>query len=204
MDWETLVFEGLEARQMKDKAQWKLGDLALQVETTYGEHSLEKYAEMVVVNHNSLQEYRRVAKAYEKSTRVDNLTWAHHRAIAAHPERQQWLTAAKDQRWSVSRMLTEARAPLPIDGDWSFTHQRIVGETLPGQPELQGQVIQKAREEGLSHIQIQEVAKAVKQVKDPRDLASVLNQPVTLTAEELTHNARAERLLTAKKRREST
>jgi hypothetical protein len=107
MDWETAVIEGIEARQDKDKAQWKLGDLARQVKTNYSDHTLENYAALIGVEYNTLQEYRRVAGAYEKSTRVDNLTWSHHRAAIGWEFSRVWLDKAAENQWGVHQMEVE-------------------------------------------------------------------------------------------------
>jgi hypothetical protein len=107
IDWEEAVTEGIEARKSQDKAQWKLGDLACALVTTYGGRTLAKYAEEIGVEFNTLQEYRRVAGTFEKSTRVDNLTWSHHRTAAAWNNPGQWLSHAVKGKWSVETMKAE-------------------------------------------------------------------------------------------------
>jgi hypothetical protein len=107
MDWETLIFEGMEARQTKDKAQWKLGDLALQVDTAYGGHTLETYAEQIGIEYNTLRQYRTVAAAYQNDERSSFLSWSHHLKIADRDDRLGWLKRAAEGKWSVRRMRAE-------------------------------------------------------------------------------------------------
>ena len=75
-EWEDLVLQGIEARQKKDSAQWELGDLALTVERIPGESTLERYAEDIGIQLNTLEVYRWVADTYEKLTRIKTLTMA--------------------------------------------------------------------------------------------------------------------------------
>ena len=44
--------------------QWTLGDLALEVETIHGEHTLERYAEEIGVEYSALREYRLVSRTF--------------------------------------------------------------------------------------------------------------------------------------------
>lgn len=104
MEWEQLFLEGIEARQAKDSAQWKLGDLALAIEVQYGGHTLEDYAQRIGAECRRLLQYRWVARQYESSVRTENLTWSHHERIAARPDRLEWLEKAEAGGWSVRRM----------------------------------------------------------------------------------------------------
>jgi hypothetical protein len=110
MDWETLIFAGIAARQRKDHTQWELGDLARQVETSYGGHTLENYAEGIGMEHYTLQQYRWVATQYELSVRTDNLSWSHHERVAARDDRLDWLRRAAEAGWSVHQLRSEVHA----------------------------------------------------------------------------------------------
>jgi hypothetical protein len=105
--WPELIAEGVRARHGRDGAQWALGDLALEVETTYGGQELQRFADDVGIEHNTLQEYRRVARAYEKSTRVDNLPWRHHQVVAARDDRLRYLARAAEGGWTTRRLREE-------------------------------------------------------------------------------------------------
>jgi hypothetical protein len=81
--------------------QWLLGDLAAGIETKYGERRLYQYAEDIGASYNSLQEYRRVARAWpETSTRVD-FPWSVYREFAAQPDRHE-LIASRGE-WTVTQ-----------------------------------------------------------------------------------------------------
>lgn len=118
-DWETLIFEGLEARHLKDKAQWKLGDLALQVEVSYGDKSLQEYANKVGVSYASLKVYRWVASQYQKVTRVTNLSWAHHRAVASRPDRLELLLMADQEGLSAKALEVKGQLPEAVSSNWA-------------------------------------------------------------------------------------
>jgi hypothetical protein len=107
MEWEEAVIEGIQARQQRDGAQWRLGDLALQIETTYGERTLASYAESIGVAYHALMQYRWVAGQYEKAVRTENLTWSHHERVAGRADRQKWLKAASEHSWNVRQMQAE-------------------------------------------------------------------------------------------------
>jgi hypothetical protein len=82
------VYEELvEAGRKVANVQWELGDLALQVETKYGEETLEQYAEDIGVLHTTLSDYRWVASRYQKTTRAVNVSWTVHRVFAAQDDR---------------------------------------------------------------------------------------------------------------------
>jgi hypothetical protein len=104
MDWETLILRGIERRQRDDASQWDWGDDALLIETQYGAHRLQEYAELVGKDYKTLLRYRWVASRYEKFQRRNNLSFTHHEAIAGREDRLQWLEAASSNNWS-SRQL---------------------------------------------------------------------------------------------------
>lgn len=101
IEWEEAILQGMEARLMADAGRWKLGDLALEIEIAYGEKRLQEFADKVGVSHSSMKVYRWVAGAYENPTRIGNLSWSHHRAVADHPDRLQMLAEAGREGWSV-------------------------------------------------------------------------------------------------------
>lgn len=85
--WEELVAEGRRLVQEETDLKWSLGDLALRVTKSYGDDSLGKWANAIGIGLSSAQEYRRVASAWEKSTRVENVAWSVHREFASRDDR---------------------------------------------------------------------------------------------------------------------
>jgi hypothetical protein len=106
-DWETLVLRGIAVREKGDSVNWEYGDLALEVETAYGQHKLEDFAQEVGINYHSLREYRRIAAAFEKAKRLANLSWCHHQSAAAWKGAELWLNQAVENRWTQREMVAE-------------------------------------------------------------------------------------------------
>lgn len=115
---------------------------------------------------------------------------------------QKWgLAPATVQNWLYAKqslapdLLQEAKYSVRNDEGMSLQHYQSVARTIPGRPELQRQVIEKARAEGLTSTELEQVARAVRQVKDSEEVRSILNQPVTRSAEQMVREAKVERLL---------
>src|SRR5690606_39211240 len=117
--WDALVERGRVAAQ----SQWVLGDLALEVETVYGERRLQEYADAISVEYGSIRRYRDVSKAYESAKRFADVPWSVHMVLAGQPDRHELLKSrpsdhgvGKD-RWTVgaARKLVKQRK----DEDWS-------------------------------------------------------------------------------------
>jgi hypothetical protein len=121
--WTELVEKGIAAREQHDAAQWELGRLADAVETHYGDHDLQRYAIEIGVGYRSLLRYRDVHRAYAEgsATRVADLSWSHHRAVAKLEDREEWLRKAKAEEWSVARLITEAIGPPRLDANSHVT-----------------------------------------------------------------------------------
>lgn len=105
--WEELVSTGMQAREMKDKAQWVLGDLALQIETFYGMDAIGKYATEIGVNKETLKRYRSVSKAWLPEERVDILSHRHHQILAGKVDKHAWAEKAADNTWSCEKLQVE-------------------------------------------------------------------------------------------------
>lgn len=128
-------------------------------------------------------------------------TWAQNKA-------QQWgLAVGTIRNWLYTRqslspdLLEDAKKASSQSGAGTvgFTHYYRVGETLSGKPDLQKQVIEKAKREGLTSEQTREVARAIRQAPDLEELNSILSRPVTRTAADLSRDAKVQRLLSEPK-----
>lgn len=107
LNWDDLVLDGIDARKRRDGAQWELGDLAREVETSYGGGELETYAEQIGVEYNALREYERIASQFEFATRVADVSWTHHRVVVDREDRMRWIRLAAENSWSSRKMLAE-------------------------------------------------------------------------------------------------
>lgn len=109
MSYSDLVRKGRAAA----KGQWTLGDLALNVETSYGKSKLHEFADDIGVEYRTLLDYRTVAGAYEKSGRPDYLTFGVAKAFAAQEDRYELVSK---QEWTVreARALVAERKAAPI------------------------------------------------------------------------------------------
>jgi hypothetical protein len=120
--YDDLVRRGREARQAVDGAQWLEGELALEVEALHPyerprddtgafladeARALRRYAEDIDVDYTTLKDYRRVAAAYPRTTRVVGVSWKAHQALAAQEDRldllQPGMTARQAQRVASAR-----------------------------------------------------------------------------------------------------
>lgn len=128
----------------------------------------------------------------------------------APKEAKEW-TEVKAKTWGLSprtirnwlytkqtlspELLEEAKSSPSKEEGPSFTHYTAVAEIFPSQPELQKEVIQKSARDRLTVEQLKEVARAVKQAEDERERQTILREPVSRTAEDLTRAAKVEKIL---------
>jgi hypothetical protein len=142
------------------------------------------------------------------SSRLNELSEAANSWVAE--KSQKWGLAPRTvEGWLYTKqslapeVLQEAIHPRDAGAGLSFTHFRQIASELPNRPELQKQVVEKARTEGLSSTQTEAVARAVKYAPDPDAIQSILRQPVSRTSDELTRSARIEKLVNEPKREPS-
>jgi hypothetical protein len=109
LSWEEAIVSGQEARLSEDSGRWTLGDLAGEVEKTYGEDSVGKYAYAVGVAKKTLMGYRSVAKRFipEIRERYKKLSFSHFKTIASLEKPEAWLEKADDNDWSVEKLSIE-------------------------------------------------------------------------------------------------
>ncbi len=100
--FEGWVNEVEVAITVRARLPWKIGDLLNYGEANYGERYAQALDERMVEYH-TVQNWRWVCRAFEPSRRREALSWSHHEAVAALPERQQdsWLNIAERKRLSV-------------------------------------------------------------------------------------------------------
>lgn len=92
--------------KMADRAvQWWIGDWLNFGEAKYGEMYAQAMDEHDLA-YQTLQDYKYVASKVQLSVRTDNLTFMHHKMVAALPPPQQteWLDKAEDEGWSAKEL----------------------------------------------------------------------------------------------------
>jgi len=106
-DFETLcVFLG----KVHEAVRFAIGDAAILAEKLYGEKGYQAL-ELIGVSPTGMMEYVRVAQKVPRSTRRKDLSWSHHRAVAALPPREQktWLREASEARLSHAELRDRLR-----------------------------------------------------------------------------------------------
>ena len=101
-EWESIVQQ---LAVMDKGVQWWLGDALNYGERAYG----EMYAQAIEATgfeYQRLANYKWVSSKIEFSTRVENLSWTHHREVAdlSPDEQAKWLELATTEKWSSATL----------------------------------------------------------------------------------------------------
>jgi N6-adenosine-specific RNA methylase IME4 len=92
-------------QQAEGAVQWWLGDWWCHGERNWG--AGEEIAEEIGVDYGTIRTYGSVARAFELSARIDNLTFAHHRfvmTVEGLSARLKWLRRAEKNGWSAQKL----------------------------------------------------------------------------------------------------
>lgn len=104
--YETAVKEGKDIVQRHQRDQWRLGELAAEIEPKYGEQTLAKFAEAISIEYKTLKNYRTVFIAYSESA-PRGADWAVARELAAQPDRAELVQ--RDMTTREARELVQRR-----------------------------------------------------------------------------------------------
>ncbi len=101
LSYDTYAAVGVLLGKVREAIQWAIGDYILIGEQLFKERSYQAISE-IGVSESGLREYVRVAERVPRSIRRPELSWSHHRAVAAlpPPEQKTWLAKASDERLS--------------------------------------------------------------------------------------------------------
>ena len=102
--WDEAITVGQQLRKLKELSQWAIGDLANRVAREYGKNSIGKFAYGIGLEKKTVWEYMRVARKYEKSMRIDILSFRHHQVALRSEEPKEWLRQANDKNWSSNQL----------------------------------------------------------------------------------------------------
>jgi len=103
----------MELREQNDNSCWKLGDLANEIETAYGENTIGKFAYAIGKERKTLMKYRTVSARFEPELRekYKKLSFSHFDTLTGVEKPEAWLEKADDEDWSVETLrhnVTEA------------------------------------------------------------------------------------------------
>jgi hypothetical protein len=121
-EWEYL---GATLRDVEGAVQWWIGDWLNYGERKWGEYFAQAVDEPEA---DRWKNYKWVANKVERSTRVDNLSWSHHREVAKldEPEQRKWLGLAVEQGLTKEELHQAINAPALDAGDGQSETRRIV------------------------------------------------------------------------------
>lgn len=99
-DWSELLRSLVRA---ESSFRWWIGDAINYGDRTYGDTYTQAF-DATGLAYDTLVSYAYVARAVESSTRVENLSWSHHRAVAKLDPVEQELALRKaiDEDWTVA------------------------------------------------------------------------------------------------------
>ena len=85
-----LLYWGLKLKDATDEFRWQIGDWLVRMEQELGEPAYQ-YFEPVkeAFGYDAIRQYKSVSERVPAVTRVTALSWSHHRAVAALPEKAQ-------------------------------------------------------------------------------------------------------------------
>lgn len=118
--WETLCELGRAKVEANDGNQWELGDLALEVDKTYGKNRIGEWAGAIGIATSTANTYRGMSRYYESNFRklFPDLSYTHY-LKAMIPEKYmadgleeslQLLTQASEGGWKTGKLALERNA----------------------------------------------------------------------------------------------
>jgi len=113
--WEEILSDAIVALNAKDNSQWMLGDLAMEVEASYGSPMIEEFAIKIGVNKETIRRYKVVSKAWPVSWRNEFkspdgdlcLSHRHFQILAGRENRMELAREAADQGLTCDALTVE-------------------------------------------------------------------------------------------------
>ncbi len=99
--WEEYVSTFLEVDEAEQGCLWSKGDIALEVDTVYGDGSLERFAGDVGVTVQHVRRLRQTSKTFTNEHRCSFLSWRHHHIASQTDDPHGWIQKAHDNNWST-------------------------------------------------------------------------------------------------------
>lgn len=100
--WDLLVEEGFKLVRAQENMNWAIGDLACEVMTGYGMNTLEKYANEIALNYNTLKACCATSQAWPQ--KVKRITfWSVHQILNVHPDREKIIEENPNITWREAK-----------------------------------------------------------------------------------------------------
>jgi hypothetical protein len=139
--------------------QWLIGDWMAYGERVWGQ-TYEQVAAETGYSYQTLRDYAWVARHVDLSTRIDKLSFSHHRLVAAQPpdEQRQWLEYAVENNLSLSQLRQAIEGKPPTLSTRQAYDRLFSSENKPKIARIErlfiraGQGDRRAREKALSQI----------------------------------------------------
>lgn len=82
--FDEIISDAIEVRKMGDQSRWDLGDLAAEVEKSYGKDAVGEFSLKIGEKKTKVYQYRWVSSRFpDKDIRESHLSWSHYREAAS-------------------------------------------------------------------------------------------------------------------------
>lgn len=102
--FEDICEMGREAMDMRKISSIIIGQLAVEVESRYGEDSLGEFAKEIGLRKSTVSQYRWVAKAFPGMTAYNGISYTHYRLAAGTDKPQEWINKAIENNWNSAQL----------------------------------------------------------------------------------------------------
>lgn len=103
-EWQNY---GETLKRIDEAKQWAIGDWLVDGKAHYGDRLYEKAARILEIPRNTLEHYKSQSERFKLCTRVQNLSWAHHREVVSLKKTHRPDTG----KWKVSGDPDENKRP---------------------------------------------------------------------------------------------
>lgn len=116
ISYEQLEAVGALLGRMHQSLRFAIGDYLRMLEERFHEQ-FSQGAEVLGISEEGMREYLRVSEKVPRSVRREELSWSHHRAVAALevPEQKEWLERASTERLSHHQLRDALRTEEETD-----------------------------------------------------------------------------------------
>jgi hypothetical protein len=179
--YQAAVGLGQMDRESKDRARWRIGDLARLVTKAYGQNRIADFAKDINEPVDRVKEYRTVCRYWERSVRADflalpTLTYSHFRIALRFADREDACDFLQDcaaNAWTVEAARIELKKrlgePLPAARLLDAEARVVIVRTDPGlvpEPEVTFELLPGVDLLALENLHGRHVRLVVTEVKD--------------------------------------